>query len=84
MSVGDVEWFARNISATELLDMSDTPSAICEVVGNWVENNCDYDTEEEWSDLCFVFYEWWGCAHLDSSTPEWANFWTVMSREEQM
>ena len=82
MSVADVEWFARETSATELMEMSDTPSAICEVVGDWVENNCTYDTEDEWSDLCFVFYEWWGCEHIASHTPEWDAFWQQKVTEE--
>ena len=82
-NITDVEWFAREISATELLEMSNTPSDICEVVGNWVEENCDYDDEEEWSDLCFVFYEFWGCENIPSHTPEWDKFWNDKLEEEQ-
>ena len=81
MSVSDVEWFARDISATELLEMSDADD-IVETVGNWVEANCDYDTEEEWSDLCMVFYDWWGCGDIGSHTPEWQAFWQQKLLEE--
>ena len=81
MSVADVEWFARDISASELLEMSDA-DGIVETVGNWVEENCDYKTEQEWSDLCFVFYEWWGCEDIGSHTPEWTQFWSQKLAEE--
>ena len=81
MSVADVEWFARNTSATELLEMSDA-DGITETVGDWVEANCDYDTEDDWSDLCQVFYDWWGCGHLGSHTPEWHAFWQQKLSEE--
>ena len=39
MSVADVEWFARNITAEELLEMSDA-DGIVETVGNWVVPLC--------------------------------------------
>ena len=77
----DVEWMASNHSAMELLEMGD-PDAIVEFVGDWVEDNCDYSTEEEWSDLCFVAYEFWGCAGIPSHSPQWDEFWFNKAKEE--
>ena len=81
MSVADVKWFASDISASELLEMSDA-DGIVETVGDWVESNCDYENEDEWSDLCFVFYEWWGCENIASHTDEWKEFWNQKLAEE--
>ena len=81
MSVADVEWFAGDISASELLEMSDA-DGIVETVGDWVEANCDYENEDEWSDLCFVFYAWWGCENIASHTDEWKEFWNQKLSEE--
>ena len=78
---GEVEWFAREMTATELLENNDA-DGIVEIVGDWVESNCDYNTEDEWSELCFVFYEWWGCANIPSHSPEWDKFWNDKLEEE--
>lgn len=82
MNAHDVEWLARDVTATELMEDGDANS-IVEFVGDWVEANCDYETEEEWSDLCFVFYEWWGCENIASHTEEWQQFWEQKVKEEQ-
>ena len=79
----DVEWFARDISATELLENND-PDGIVEIVGNWVDENCDYnEDDDDYSELCFVFYEWWGCENIPSHSPEWDEFWNDKLAEEQ-
>ena len=80
-AIADIEWFARDISATELMENNDA-DGIVEIVGNWVEENCDYENEEEWSDLCFVFYEFWGCENIASHSPEWDEFWDNKVKEE--
>jgi hypothetical protein len=79
-----VEWFARNISATELLENNDA-NGIVEIVGDWVDENCDYDEDDDddaFSELCFVFYEFWGCENIPSHSPEWDKFWNDKLMEE--
>ena len=78
----EVEWLARDVSATELMNNNDA-DGIVEFVGDWIEDNVSYDTEDEWSELCFVFYEFWGCQDIPSHTPEWTQFWTDKVREEE-
>ena len=80
-AIRDVEWFAGSWSATELLENNDA-EGIVEIVGDWVEAECDYNNEEEWSDLCQLFYDWWGCINLASFTPEWDAFWQQKLAEE--
>lgn len=83
-SRSDVEWFARDISATELLENNDA-NGIVEIVGDWVDENCDYDEDDDdaFSELCFVFYEFWGCENIQSHSPEWDQFWNDKLMEEQ-
>ena len=82
-NISEVEWLASSYSATELLETCGDADGIVEFVGDWVEENLDYSTEEEWSDLCFVFYEWWGCAGIPSHTPEWEQFWLEQAKQER-
>ena len=77
--IRDMEHWSQSWSVTELLDGND-PDGIVEIVGDQAST---YDTtEDEWSDLCCLFYDWWGCLNLGSSTPEWDEFWMKRLSEE--
>ena len=82
-NTSEVEWLARNYTATELMEMGGgNADNIVEFVGDWIESNLTYKDEDEWSDLCVAFYEWWGCENLASQTDEWHQFWENKVKEE--
>ena len=86
-SVSAVEWFASSYSVTELLDEANgSPDNIVEIVGDWIEEELGLDSSDdwqEWSDLCQVFYGFWGCLDIPSHSPEWDKFWNDKLEEEE-
>ena len=85
-AINSVLWFAGSYSVTELMEEAGGDAdGIVEIVGDWVEESLHYDSTDnwqEWSDLCQVFYDYWGCLELSSGTPEWDSFWLSRAAEE--
>ena len=77
-AVRDVRQAAADISAHEILDGEDFPHPyidfVAEWVGEWISSSYTNE-EEDWSDLCCVFYEFKGCLDLSSHNDEWNKFW---------
>ena len=72
-----------NITVTEMLSDGD----VCEWVSDYVEElmtemHMDSDDYHTFNQGCFMVYEHFGAGELDSSTPEWDDFWNQKAAEE--
>jgi hypothetical protein len=82
-AICDMQSWTESWTVWELLEGND-PDAIVEMVGDHASIYfSDEDDDDAWSDMCMMFYDWWGCLDLASSTPEWDKFWLDLLAEEQ-
>jgi hypothetical protein len=82
--IESMTWFAKSWTVTELLDEGNThPDDIPEIVGDWVDDELNPIDDDEKSELCSVFYNYWGSVGIDSHTPEWEGYWMNLLSEEQ-
>ncbi len=75
--VNEIYQSGHHISAEEIIGDNPFPHPyidyVAEWVGDWIQSSYYPSNDEEYSDLCCVFYDSKGC--LDLSGDEWNNFW---------
>lgn len=76
-SARDVYESASHISAKEIIGDEEFPQpyvdVVAEWVGDWIASSYTLRDDDDYSDLCCVFYEAKGC--LDLHGDAWNEFW---------
>ena len=76
-AVRDVRGAAAHITAYEIIGDEEFPQpyvdVVAEWVGDWISSSYTIRDDDDYSDLCCVFYEFKGC--LDLHGDGWNEFW---------